>query len=109
MTRPARILLVAADDDERRKVHRALQQNSLEVVSAPDYRQAYAELLDSHFDLILTECAPPAEGVEFIKRVRATSQLADILILVVAEWGTGEAALALSQGADGYEPKPFDT
>ena len=32
-----------------------------------------------------------------------------MLILVIAEWGAGEATMALAQGANGYEPKPIET
>ncbi len=68
--------------------------------------------LNSKFDLIVIESTQPArDSIEFIKRVRATPQLAGILILIMAEWGTGEPTLALSAGADAYEPtetKPID-
>ena len=47
-------------------------------------------------------------GVEFIKRVRATTNLAQPLLLAIAEWGTGAGALALTRGANAYEPKPVD-
>ena len=47
------------------------------------------------------------DGIKLIKRVRATPTLKSSLILVVAEWGIGAATLALSQGADAYEPQPL--
>jgi hypothetical protein len=31
------------------------------------------------------------------------------LLLVIAEWGTGQASLALAQGADAFEPWPIET
>lgn len=70
-----------------------------------DFTEAYDQLLDSIFELIVIENTEPARAsIEFIRRVRAAPQLAGILILVVAEWGTGAPTLALSAGADSYEP-----
>ncbi len=110
MTR--RILIVATDDDERAVMRQALEPRDLEIVDALDFTRAYAVLLESQFDLIVIQSAgSPRDGIELIKRVRATPQLTGILILVIAEWGTGEPTLALSAGADAYEPnepKPID-
>ncbi len=109
MVSQRRILIVVGDDKERNELHGALQREGFEVVAVVDHNQAHKQLLDSRFDLVATEAGPTSTGIEFITRVRATPQLAGILILVIAEWGAGEATLALSQGANGFEPKPFDT
>ena len=102
MTR--RILIVATDDDERAVMRQALEPRDLEIVDALDFTRAYAVLLESQFDLIVIQSAgPPRDGIELIKRVRATPRLTGILILVIAEWGTGHPTLALSAGADAYE------
>ena len=109
MAQATRILIVTARDGRRTATHQALARPDFETINAQDFTEAYARLLDSHFDLIVIESARPAlGGIEFIKRVRATPQLTGILILIMAEWGTGEPTLALSAGADAYEPKPFD-
>jgi DNA-binding response OmpR family regulator len=112
MTQTTRILIVAARDDQRRTARQALALHDFEIVEAPEYTAAHGLLLDSHFDLIVIESDGAArDNIEFIKRVRATPQLAGILILIVAEWGTGEPTLALAAGADAFEPidaQPFD-
>jgi DNA-binding response OmpR family regulator len=113
MTRPTRILIAAADDDERAAMRQALERRDFEIVDAADFTRAYALLLEPQFDLVVIKSAgPPHDGIEFIKRVRATHRLTGILILVIAEWGTGEPTLALSAGADAYEaangPNPVD-
>jgi PleD family two-component response regulator len=103
IARPARILIVAADDDERAAIRQALDRE-FKIVDAADFTRAYARLLKAQVDLVVIKSAgPPPDGIEFIKRVRATPRLTDILILVVAEWGTGEPTLALSAGANAYE------
>ena len=85
-----------------------LEQRRFEVTTANDCDTAFERLLGASFDLVVVDFASAGEGIEFIKRVRATPQLTGILILIIAEWGTGGATLALSQGADAYEPKPID-
>jgi DNA-binding response OmpR family regulator len=113
MTQVTRILLVTDRADQERPTRQALARTDFETVVASDFTEAYARLLDSIFDLIVIESTgPPSRSVEFIRRVRATQQLAGILILILAEWGTGEPTLALSAGADAYEPngtKPINS
>ena len=105
MTQRTRILIVTERPDQPSITQDALARLGFETVAAPNFTNAYARLLDSIFDLIVIEAAEPAGGsVEFIKRVRATPQLAGILILILAEWGTGAPTLALAAGADSYEP-----
>ena len=101
MTQSQRILIVSDNADFPSA---ALEQRGFAVASANECDMAFAELLGAPFDLLIVDFAPGRGGIEFIKRVRATPQLTGILILVVAEWGTGEPTLALSAGADAYEP-----
>ncbi len=86
----------------------ALEKRGFAVTTAPDYESAYRQLLKAQLDLVVIDLVKTIEGVEFVKRVRATPNLAQPLLLVIAEWGTGAATLALSQRADAYEPKPLD-
>jgi DNA-binding response OmpR family regulator len=105
MTQATRILIITDRSGRQDATHQALARLDFEAVAAPNFAEAYTRLLNSTFELIVIESAPPARNsVEFIKRVRATPQLAGILILIIAEWGTGEPTLALSAGADAYEP-----
>ena len=86
----------------------ALAARGFAVTTAPDYDSAYRQLLEARFDLVVIDLVEVAEGVEFIKRMQGTTNLIQPLLLVIAEWGTGGATLALSQSADAYEPKPVD-
>jgi DNA-binding response OmpR family regulator len=86
----------------------ALAARGFSVTAASDYESAYGQLLAARFVLVVIELVEVAEGVEFIKRVRATTNLTQPVLLVIAEWGTGAGGLALTQGADSYEPKPID-
>lgn len=105
MNQPTRILVVADRADQTSATQQALARERFEIVAARDFTEAYDQLLDSIFELVVIENTEPARAtIEFIRRVRAAPQLAGILILILAEWGTGAPTLALSAGADAYEP-----
>ncbi len=107
VTRSQRILIVA-DEAQFELMRGPLAARGFVVTAAPDYDSAYRELLEGRFDLIVIDLAEAVAGVDFIKRVQGTKNLTQPLLLVIAEWGTGGATLALRQRADAYEPKPVD-
>jgi DNA-binding response OmpR family regulator len=59
-------------------------------------------------DLIVLDVLDAYEGLERLKGIRDRSDLKTASVLVLAEWGTGQATLALANGADTFEPKPID-
>jgi DNA-binding NtrC family response regulator len=107
VTRSQRILIVA-DDAQSEVMRGALAARGFTVTAAVDYDSAYRQLLEARFDLVVIDLVDAVAGVEFIKRVQGATNLTHPLLLVIAEWGTGGATLALSQRADAYEPKPVD-
>ena len=107
MTQPQRIL-IASDEAFPAPIRAALEHRGFEVTVAQDFKRAYSQLLQSAFDLVFVDVAEGADGVDLIMRVRAAPELSKTVILATAEWGTGQATLALSQGADAFEPKPLD-
>jgi DNA-binding response OmpR family regulator len=107
MTRSQRILIVTGDAQSE-AMRDALAARGFAVTAAPDYESAYRQLLEARFELVVIDLVEAAEGVEFIKRVQATMNSTQPLLMVIAEWGTGGATLALSQSADAFEPKPVD-
>ena len=104
---PQRILIVS-DEAPSRVIRGALEERGFSVTNAGDRRTAYASLLEAPFDLVVVDLAQPDYGAEFVGRVRATPTLSKTFVLTLAEWGSGQPTLALSQGADAYEPKPVD-
>ncbi len=107
VTRPQRILIVA-DDAQFELMRRPLAARGFAVTAAPDYASAYRQLLEARFDLVVIDLVEAVDGVDFIQRVQGATNLTQPLLLVIAEWGTGGATLALSQRADAYEPGPVD-
>ena len=104
---PQRILIVS-NEALSDSVREALEQRGFTVTVAEDSEGADGELARSLFALVIVVVAAGIEEVELIKRIRATPTLKSVLILVVAAWGAGAATLALSQGADAYEPRPLE-
>lgn len=110
MTKSQRILIVGGDA-HLSFARPALEQRGFAVAIAKDCDTAFETLLGSSFDLVVADSGRAGNSIEFIKRIRATPQLTAILILIAAEWGTGDPTLALRAGADAYEPseaRPFD-
>jgi DNA-binding response OmpR family regulator len=86
----------------------ALKQRGFDVIIANDAEKAYGQLLGSSFDLVIVDVAQAQKGVEFVKRLRATPKLGRTCVLTIAAWGTGQATLALTEGADAFEAKPLN-
>lgn len=84
----------------------ALEKCGYSIAVACDADNAYDQLLSSPYDLVIIDVARAPKGVEFVKRLRATPKLSRILVLTIAAWGTGQATLALTAGADAFESKP---
>ena len=85
----------------------ALREHGFEV-SAKTTPIAYEQLRLSPPDLLVIDVLDPREGIEVLRSVRSAPELKPTLVLMIAEWGTGQPTLALSHGADAFEPKPVD-
>jgi DNA-binding response OmpR family regulator len=100
-------ILIVSDEALSDFMRKALEQRGFAVTAVPDRAGAYQQLHETSFDLLIIDLARASEGVEFLRKVRATPKLRKTLILTIAEWGTGQPTVALSEGADAYEPKPI--
>ena len=104
-----KILVAEDDEDQRELMRRTLARQGYDVTAASNGIEAYELALSLRPDLIITDVyMPAADGAHLVRRVRDTEELAATPILVTTGYGTGSAALTLSQGADAYEPKPVD-
>ena len=99
-------ILFVSDDAPSISMRVAFKQRGFAFAFAQDFDAAYRQLHDSAFDLVIVEVARATTGIEFVKRLRGTPKLNKTLVLTIADWGTGQATLALTAGADAYEPKP---
>ena len=106
MTSTRRVLFVAPEipDDVTR---RTLENRGFAPTYANDWRNAWGQLVESEFSLVIAELGQNEEAINFIKRMRETEGTKAMPVLVLGEWGTGGPTLALSQGADAYERTPI--
>jgi len=108
------ILLVEDDEVGRELVRMTLERAGYRVVSAGDAARGFELAGAVRPDLIVTDVWMPAaeglgaEGVDLVRRVRETPELASTPILVVTAFGEGGATLSLVGGAEAFEPKPLD-
>jgi len=103
-------ILVVEDDEVARELMRlTLERQGYEVATAEDGMGGYEAAVRVRPDLIITDIQMPvADGVHLVRRVRDTPEIAATPILVTTGYGTGNATLSLTQGADAYEPKPLE-
>ena len=87
----------------------AVEARGFDVTVAHDHEGAHRQMIESRFDLVVIDIGERSRDVAFIQRLRVTPKLSEIFVLALGEWGTGQPTLALSQGADAYEPKPVNT
>ena len=102
-------ILIVSDDVQFDFMRAAVEARGFEVTVAHDHETAHRRLIESPFDLVLIDVAEGSRAIAFIQRLRVTPKLSRIFVLAIGEWGTGQPTLALSQGADAYEPKPVNT
>ena len=99
-------ILIVSDDVQFDFMREAVEARGFEVIVARDHESALRRLSGSLFDLVVIDLAQASRGIELVQRLRVTPKVGKTFVLALGEWGTGQPALALSQGADACEPKP---
>ncbi len=98
--------MVDDEADIRKVVRDALMQDGHEVETAVDGEEARAVLESGEFDLVITDLnMPRVDGLELVRRIRATSAVPVLVLTVRAE--EREKVRLLDAGADDYVTKPF--
>lgn len=100
-------ILVVDDEPQIRRVMRtALAAEGYIAVSAKSADEAFEELRDDRFELILLDVNMPGlSGLETCAEIRRTSEI-PIIMLTVRD-GEADKIAALDAGADDYVTKPF--
>ena len=102
-------ILIISDDRTSESLRRALDERGFDVALTEDANDGYRQILDATFDLVLVNLDSAITGAGLIKRIRSHGSLNQLRVMTVAEWGTGQATMALAQGVDAFEPKPVET
>jgi two-component system KDP operon response regulator KdpE len=102
----ARILVVDDEPQIRRVMRSALTAEGYEVNDAKTGESALEELRNTRYDLVLLDMNMPGmNGLETCKVIRASSEIA-VIMLTVRRTEEDKIA-ALDAGADDYVTKPF--
>ena len=110
MSRPASLLIVDDNADNRDVLSRRLRQRGYTAVAAADGVEALAMLAQSRFDLVLLDVEMPGlSGFEVLAELRVThSRTALPVIMVTARTAGEDMVEALKIGANDYVTKPID-
>jgi two-component system phosphate regulon response regulator PhoB len=103
------ILVVEDDVAIRDMLGFSLKQSGFDCEAVSDAEQGLEWLKNQHPDLILLDwMLPGIDGIEFIRRLRANENLADIPVIMLTAKGESEDLVkSLSIGADDHINKPF--
>jgi sigma-B regulation protein RsbU (phosphoserine phosphatase) len=105
-------LLIAEDDTFFRRLMQKVLSRDHELITTEDGNEAWAQLLkpDAPRLAILDWVMPGLNGPEICRRVRRTSDLSSMyLILFTARNSSADIVSGLKAGADDYITKPFDS
>ena len=89
-------------------VRRRLEQKGFAFSTADDAARANKLLTESRFDLVVVVLDETEDGLRFIEQMRSMAALTTTSVLAIGEWGSGQPTIALTAGADAYEPAPID-
>ena len=104
--RPPRVLVVDDEANIRDILRRYLQADGFEVAEAADGEEALARFAAGEPDVVVLDVLMPGlDGIEVLRRLRASSQVYVILLTAKAE--EVDKLVGLSVGADDYVTKPF--
>lgn len=106
MARPMRILVVDDEQSMTDIVTYALEQAGYTVSAAADVAEARAAFADFDADLVVLDVMlPDGSGLDFLRDVRAVSEIPVIMLSAKSE--ELDRILGLELGADDYVTKPF--
>lgn len=104
--RAKRILVVDDQESMRDMLADLLDMMGYEPCTVANGTAALEELIGSDVDLVITDLnMPEMDGIELMKRIKARTP--ELPVIVITGYGTfNTERQVLSDGADGYIPKP---
>ena len=103
-----RILLVDDEEKMRHLISIMLERKGYSVTQAADGRQALEQLLETSFDMVISDIKMPhMDGIELLERIKS-NQIPCPVVFITA-FATVESAVdAMQRGAVDYITKPFE-
>jgi CheY-like chemotaxis protein len=105
-----RVLIVDDEPEMRKMIATVLRGAGASVVTAGSAAEAFDQLSEQSFDVLVSDIAMPTEdGHSLVRRVRASDDGKSRIpaIALTAYGGPLQRQLALSAGFDDYVKKPF--
>ena len=108
--RPARILVVDDQEDNRAVLERRLQRQGHAVECVGGGHAALAQVRTASFDLVLLDVLmPDLNGLAVLERLKADPATRDIpVIMISALDDVASVVRCIERGAEDHLPKPFD-
>ena len=105
-----RVLTVDDSKTMLAMLNHALSGAGFEVVQADDGEKGLLALDQNHVDVVITDINMPVmDGIEFIKKVRASGQYQSLPILILTtETSQEKRDQGRAAGGTGWIVKPFD-
>ena len=102
MANSRNVLFVSRDvpDEETRRL---LQVRQLRVISVNNASVAADFMTQTKFEAVVLDLRIGSDALTFIRSIHN-----ELPVLAIGDWGTGEPSLALSAGAEAYEPTPLN-
>ena len=101
-------ILIISDDQTSESLRVSLKKRGFSVMLTENPDDGYRQIVEARFNLVVVNLDKAITGAGLIKRIRANPGLGELQVLTIAEWGTGQATIALAQGANAFEPKPVE-
>ena len=107
----SRVLVADDDGDVAGVVRMSLELEGFAVEVVPDGRRALERICADPPDVVLLDVMMPGlDGVEVVRRLRASAATAALPVLLLTARGlSADKVVGLTAGADDYIVKPFDT
>jgi diguanylate cyclase (GGDEF)-like protein len=107
----SRVLVADDDVDVAGLVRMSLELEGFAVEVVPDGRRALERICADPPDVVLLDVMMPGlDGVEVVRRLRASAATAALPVLLLTARGlSADKVVGLTAGADDYIVKPFDT
>lgn len=105
--------IITIDDDPivRTLTKKTFTNLGFEVITAADGFEGLQAIFDNQPDIILLDIMMPIiDGIEVLKRIKATPSISDIPVIMFTAVSDGEMVVESSKyGAAGYIVKPFQS
>ncbi len=102
-------ILIAEDEEiTLKQLLSTLQKEGWEAAGVKDGNQAFQEISNSHFDLLIADIKMPGlSGIEILDRMKGKYPATEVII-ITGFGSIGSAVEAMRKGACDYITKPFD-